>query len=211
MNVQKLPPLILQKPLKRIPPELIIPLKVERKNLFGRKYYEYIYKMLDTSSMQEVAKMVAKPVRYFFPFQSYYPTKKPYKSFYVEYIGTNFSGFGYGTKLINLAKKESERLGCGGRVNLLASRVYDPKRPPHVFYKKCGFTSNNKFMNYILDKYTGELQSDNIEFLYDNLKMYLPIAKDVSSKIPSKMSKLLSEFKLKMFRKLASIGKKNPD
>lgn len=210
MKVQNFSP-IFQKPLKKLPSELIIPLQFEKKTfLTKRKYTEYVYKMIDTSSMQEVAEMVARPVKYFSPFQPYYPIRTPYKSFFIEYLGTDFSGFGYGTKFINFAQKESERLGCEGRVNLVASRIYDPKRPPHIFYKKCGFTSNNTFMNYVLDDCVNN-EAKNEDFLYDNLRMYLPISNNDKQPKKLKILKYLSDLKIKVYKVLVNLTKKNPD
>ncbi len=211
MKIQNLPSPIFQKPLKKLPSELIIPLQVEKKSWFtGKKYTEYIYKMVDTFSKQEIACMSARPMRYISPFQSYYPIRKPYKSFYIEYLESKFSGFGYGTALINIAKQESKRLGCDGRVNLIASRVFDPKRPPHIFYRKCGFTSNDSLMNFIMDETI--FKGDKVEeFLYDNLKLYLPEKKNSKSTKLPKILKYISDMRIKLFKKISSLGKKNPD
>lgn len=211
MKIQNLPSPIFQKPLTKLPSELILPLQVEKKTwLTKRKYTEYIYRMIDTSSMEQVAYMIAKPVKYFSPFRPYYPMRKPYKSFYIEHLESKFSGFGYGTTLINIARQESKRLGCDGRVNLIASRVFDPKRPPHIFYRKYGFTSNNSLMNFFMDEtiHKGEKIED---FLYDNLKMYLPIEQNSKSTKLSKILKYISDMRTKLFKKFSNHRKKNPD
>ena len=61
---------------------------------------------------------------------------------------------GYGTKFLNFAKNLSEKLGCGGRLGVKASTLeFDPHNPPHIFYRKFGFTSNDKKMIKEIDKH----------------------------------------------------------
>lgn len=112
----------------------------------------YKYHLLDTKTGKQLGEMEARPVLYNIGNRSFYPQIAPYKSFEIDYLKSNVRDKGNGTKFITLAKNESKALGCKGRVHLIASRVYDYDRPPHVFYKKMGFVSNSSKMNKYLDK-----------------------------------------------------------
>lgn len=60
---------------------------------------------------------------------------------------------GYGTKFLDFAKKLSRKYGYEGNMVLNASTTpYDPHNPPHIFYRKYGFTSDNKKMLKKIDK-----------------------------------------------------------
>ena len=64
---------------------------------------------------------------------------------------------GYGKDFIDFAKNISKEKGCDGRLFLLADKeVYGAKKPPHIFYRKQGFTTNDKkYLKYI-DKFIRE-------------------------------------------------------
>ena len=52
---------------------------------------------------------------------------------------------GYGNKFLDFAVNLSENLGLGGKLRLLASLTNkDIKNPPHIFYRKYGFSSKDK-------------------------------------------------------------------
>ena len=112
----------------------------------------YKYHLLDTKTGKQLGEMEARPVLYNIGNRSFYPQVAPYKSFEIDYLKSNVRDKGNGSKFITLAKNESKALDCKGRVHLIASRVYDYDRPPHVFYKKMGFVSNSSKMNKYLDK-----------------------------------------------------------
>ena len=123
-------------------------------------------------------------------FSQYYPTLSCYDSLKIEYLRTEESGLGYGRAFINLAKIQSRKEGCNGRVHLDASRVYTPRRPPHIFYRKCGFTSiyqdRIKYIDECIRKHKQLHWS-----MADNLPMYLPLKKENTRKV-SFYSKILS-------------------
>lgn len=112
----------------------------------------YKYHLLDTKTGKQLGEMEARPVLYNIGNRAFYPQVAPYKSFEIDYLKSNVRDKGNGSKFITLAKNESKALDCKGRVHLIASRVYDYDRPPHVFYKKMGFVSNSSKMNKYLDK-----------------------------------------------------------
>ena len=52
---------------------------------------------------------------------------------------------GYGKEFIDFAKNRSKQLDCDGRLFLMAdSGVLDAEKPPHIFYRKQGFTTSDK-------------------------------------------------------------------
>ena len=55
---------------------------------------------------------------------------------------------------MDFAKSLYGELGCEGKVVLDASTTpYDPHNPPHIFYRKNGFTSDDKKMLKKIDKH----------------------------------------------------------
>lgn len=75
--------------------------------------------------------------------------KLPYKSFHIASLEISEKKQGYGREFIEFAKVLSKRKGCENRITLVA---YNPGESPHVFYRKCGFTTNYKHINKFLDK-----------------------------------------------------------
>lgn len=60
---------------------------------------------------------------------------------------------GVGTKFLDFAKNISKSFGFEGRLRLMASvMASDIKNPPHIFYRKYGFTSDDKKMLSRIDK-----------------------------------------------------------
>ena len=77
---------------------------------------------------------------------------------------------GYGTKFLNFAKNLSKRMGLGGDMRLMAGPTTDGGGvPPHVFYRKYGFTSDDKEILNRVDNAikTGEkLDIENAPIIY---------------------------------------------
>lgn len=59
-------------------------------------------------------------------------------------IKPDFKRQGYGKMFLKYAQYLSKQLGCEGRLRVLASATEKDKNLPHGFYRKCGFTSDNK-------------------------------------------------------------------
>lgn len=160
------------------------------KKFVSKKYGPMIqYNMADTITGEFAGKMYARPVMEDF-FSPYYPTLGCYKSFKIEYIQTEETNQGYGRAFIKLAKAESRKHGCEGRVHLDASRIYTPTRPPHIFYRKCDFTS--VYTDRI--KYIDECIKEHKEMhwsMADNLPMYLSLESETPQKVKI-YSKLLN-------------------
>lgn len=52
---------------------------------------------------------------------------------------------GYGKKFLDFAVNLSKKLGLNGNLRVLAAVIAkDSDNPPHIFYRKYGFTSDNK-------------------------------------------------------------------
>ena len=171
--------------IKKIPDLLIYSRKVQSPR-FGEITH---FTMADTRTSEFAGTMYTKKVTEDLVSQ-YYPTLSCYDSLKIEYLRTEESGLGYGRAFINLAKIQSRKEGCNGRVHLDASRVYTPRRPPHIFYRKCGFTSiyqdRIKYIDECIRKHKQLHWS-----MADNLPMYLPLKKENTRKV-SFYSKILS-------------------
>ena len=104
----------------------------------------------------------------------YYPIDT-YYSMYIKRLKAENPKQGIGTKLIHLARCESLRYDCNGRIHLDA---VNRDNPPFYFYRKLGFTTQDTNKLNIIDKY---MQS-NTQFpeKYNRwcISMYLPISKD---------------------------------
>ena len=194
----KTKPILLTRPLKEIPRRIIYKspdVYPVYASVNGAETYAHVYNMVNLETREFVATMKAGAVTYKKKKPTIYPIKTPYKSFYVSYLESVDSGLGYGTEMINLAKIESKKLGCEGRVHLTASRVYSPQRPPHLFYRKQGFQSVSSYINDIMDFCISVGKQLPVEYA-DNIEMYLPVAiKTTKSK--SKLKSFLNFLKEK--------------
>ncbi len=124
----------------------------------------------------------------------YSPHSKKYASLYIKKLNVHKRFKGVGTSLINVAKVESFKKFCNGNIHLIASDIYDEKRPPQVFYKKVGF----KF-----GKYEKEVEKIVNEYIKDNKPIsrtlgdsFMYIEKNVDNS--GKLAKCLQEAR-KMF------------
>ena len=155
--------------LKNIPKLLIY-----KKDVISNQYgIVSQYRMANTQTGEYAGEMYARKVTENM-FSQYYPSLTPYDTFKIEYLATEDSNQGYGSAFIKIAKKESFRNGCQGRVTLDASRVFTPKKPPHIFYRKQGFTSIYTDRIKYIDKCIKEKRQLHWT-MADNLPMYLPL------------------------------------
>ncbi len=200
----KTQPIPLTKPLKELPRRLIYKSQKTQRvfdDINGTKTRAYVYNMVDTQTNEVVATMKAGPVEYKNKNHEIYPIEVPYRSYYVAYIESVDSGQGYGTELLKLARSESVQTGCEGRVHLIASRIYTPRRPPHLFYRKQGFESGSSFLNQTMDFYISIKKPLPDEYA-DNLEMHLPVTIEKAKvQQKSKMSLIVNFFKDKFTKK----------
>ena len=194
----KIQAILLTKPLKEMPRRIIY--KSPDKypvigTVNGINVDAHVFNMVDLETNEVVATMKAGPVNYKNKKREIYPMTTPYKSYYIAYIESIDSGLGYGTDLINLAKSESKKNGCEGRVHLTASRNLTPRRPPHLFYRKRGFESVSPYINEIMDFCISIGKQLPVEYA-DNIEMYLPVTIN-KTKSKSKLKSFLNFFKEK--------------
>ena len=71
----------------------------------------------------------------------------------VDFINAKKWRQGYGTQLMNFAKNYSKRNGCNGYIILKADCGFMQQSVPHIFYRKCGFTTLDPKQDKKLDKF----------------------------------------------------------
>ena len=156
--------------IQKLPRELIYkcpePPKIIGWTYRGNKNQPALYRMFDTKTGKYVGEMIGCPVLHDNSKvrQIFYQKNEPYKSFYIAEL-----------------KMEERFLG------------YDRYSPPHIFYKKCGFVSNNKLMDAYLDNCIAS--GTQIESgIADNLNMYLPVG-DKVEQIQTRFTKFINFLK----------------
>ena len=132
-----------------------------------------ISRMADTETGEYAGEMITRTMRDV-NLNEIYPEEKTVDALKIERLIVENKRQGYGSALLRFAQAESERKGCGGKVFLVASRIYAPKHPCHIFYRKQGYTSTNNFINRILDKCIKNQTKLAPEYA-DNLLMFRPI------------------------------------
>lgn len=190
--------LLFQKPLKELPRRIVykIPEQIRvQNNLNCQTTYVNVYNMFDTQTKEIVGSMTAAPVVYRNPDVELYPIPIPYRSFYISKINIDEKRRGHGSAFIKIARAESKRENCQGRVHLLASRIFSPNNPPHLFYRKKKFVSESPYLNSVMDFYISIKEPLPIEYA-DNIAMYLPL--EVSkNRLNFKISKIFNFIKEK--------------
>lgn len=131
----------------------------------------YHYRMADLRTGQYVGEMYGR-VTTETMFSGYYPMTSAYDSFKIEKLYIENKRHGYGTQFLKFAENESRALGCEGRVHLLASRLYSPNHPPHLFYRKNNFSSQNTEKMKYFDACIRAHKQIDIDTA-DNLEMFL--------------------------------------
>jgi len=116
--------ILFTKPLKTLPEVLLY---ANRDNAS--------YTMLNVKNSKIAGRMTAYPIY----------NKKQDSYLFIETLNVYQQRRGFGTKFIEFAKKLSLQKDCGGRIKLIASATeLDPQNPPHIFYRKNGFSCYNK-------------------------------------------------------------------
>ena len=78
---------------------------------------------------------------------------------------------GYGVKILDFISVLSRKEGLGGKMRVLAALLFDEtENPPHIFYRKYGFTSNDKQALAEIDKHI--FDKKQLPPLFDPLFMY---------------------------------------
>lgn len=65
----------------------------------------------------------------------------------------NHRNQGFGTQMLHFAQKLSEKLGCKGRLGVIAATIEQTSHiPPHKFYREYGFKAKDKNFTKFLDE-----------------------------------------------------------
>lgn len=130
------------------------------------------YKMFNQNG-EILGTMQAIPERVDTP--EFYPANDCYYSFYINRLDALKRNNGVGRSFIKIARKESYRNACEGRVHLIAKNPKDIYDKPDIFYRKCGFDSSNK---YHIEKIDEAIKNNKpLENLWQQTLMYLPLKK----------------------------------
>ena len=104
------------------------------------------YKMITTKEPRVVGFMDAEPRKI---------DGKNFFHIFLLYIKEQRKGFG--KEFIDFAKNMSKQRDCEGRLFLLAEKeVLDAEKPPHIFYRKQGFTTSDKKYLRVIDRFINE-------------------------------------------------------
>lgn len=162
----------------------------------GQTFTVDVFNMADTKSGECLGNMIGRTVKNC-SLNEIYPKKNICDTYEIMDLHVRYPLFGYGTDFINLAKHESKTHGCDGRVFLLASKIYDPKHPCHIFYRKKGFTTVFNKVNKELDRCIAEgTYPESDSKALKNVFMYLPI----DEKQPQQLLSRLSNFMKKLIK-----------
>ena len=71
----------------------------------------------------------------------------------IDFIEVTPKNNGIGTKILKFAKEYSKQCGCNGYLTLKADSSFSPKRIPHLFYRKFGFSTFDKKNDIHLDDF----------------------------------------------------------
>lgn len=129
-------------PLKKIPEYLLY--KGIQKN--SRFSYE-IFNIGSTKTQSQLGQMVCH--------KSNISLRKNYNGpiLIIDFITTKIHDKGYGSILLNFAKQYSKKIGCNGYIVLKADSSFTPKRIPHLFYRKQGFSSFDPITDRKMDRF----------------------------------------------------------
>lgn len=87
------------------------------------------------------------------------------------YVSSEKRGNDYGTKILNFVKLLSQKEGLGGKMRVLASLLgNETKNPPHIFYRKYGFTCDDSNVLQKIDEHIAKKQQ--LPSLYKPTFMY---------------------------------------
>ena len=90
----------------------------------------------------------------------------------VDFLMANKRKQGVGTAFINFAKFLSRQMGCNGHIVLKADPFFTPNSAPHVFYRKCGFSTLDKKQDKKIDNYIKKHKDANWKDMLPTLMFY---------------------------------------
>ncbi len=126
----------------KIPVVKILPVKKIPDILFYHPQNTNSYYMISVKQRMNAGYMNALPV-----------ILNGTKTFYINWLLIYKKRQDFGTKFLDFAVNLSKQYGCKGNLMLKASTtVFDPHNPPHIFYRKYGFTCADKKFLKKMDK-----------------------------------------------------------
>lgn len=144
------------------------------------RYYAFNRKGRKLAIMEGFPEKNTEILRHYLPIQKLGP------SFYIHYLLVSFPRMGIGSKLLNIAEKESYRMGCNGRLHLISSSSFMPSKPPHPFYRKNGFSTTFSSKLKAIDKCIYAKQDFKTNNSTEEIKMF---------RIPEWTPGILNKFK----------------
>lgn len=170
MNISNLryPP-IKSPRLKKLPDKLIYH---AYSGYFGSKIDNFIMFSTKPSEKNKICLMMCFP-------EMIFREGKNVPSLYIQKLISSSKGLGFGTAMLNFAKRYSKSLGCGGRFHLLSSSAYLPQKSPHVFYKKFGLNTGKPMIDKKLDKFVRKGKNSTYRD-FEDITMYYPAIKSKS-------------------------------
>jgi len=140
---------------------------------------DYSYKLFSTKNGELLGDMDAYP-EFVFDDRNYYPKERGYTSFFISHLKAFKKKQGVGRAFIDLAKIESIRRNCEGKIHLLAKNITgDPDNIPIIFYRKLGFDS----------QYRGLIRNID-EFLKGNTKLSKMVDRSIPMYMPADKTRL---------------------
>lgn len=177
INLSNYNPILYRKISQKFPDELIYSFRADAFDLsINRTSAVNIHRMFDTKTGQYVGEMITQPFKNISS-SLIYPGETKIRALEIVRLLVFKRRKGYGSKFINFAKHESNKYKCDNHVFLLASCIYDPQYPSHVFYRKQGFITPEKKINKILDNCISKHENLDLNDA-KNILMYIPVKKE---------------------------------
>lgn len=161
--------MMLTKSIKNIPKTLIYnPPNTNKYNIFR------------TNSSKKLGEMIA------------YPTNN--NDIYIERLVIyREKRTGLGKTLLDFAQNLSKKYGFKGRMSLVAGTLpEDPFNPPHIFYRKYGFSTKNKKILKFIDEHINSQKQLNYLTTHNIMMYYVPENKNYLE--PSFFQKIKERF-----------------
>jgi len=152
--------------------------KLPSKKYFDNNFERFIMFSTKKSDAGKYARMVC------FPEYIYRGGEKDVLSLCIHFLYSFPSDSGFGTAMLNFARKHSEETGCGGFFHLSADNSYMPNRVPHLFYKKCGMNTGIPKMDKKIDKFIKK-HKNGTHNDFKMVTMYYPPIKEPEGKLKS--------------------------
>lgn len=97
-------------------------------------------------------------------------------SLYIEDLISQKPNSGAGSYLMKYMKILSKKLGCDGRIHLMASSCLQPERVPHPFYYRLGMSTGNEKLDRKIAQFAKSGKSATSQD-FQSVMMYYPPAK----------------------------------